>query len=566
MVPAGRRTRVSRAQRIYVYFVLAVTAIVGAIGASELLGAIADQLWPGRTVLGNASRGIALGISMLAVAGPVWVFHWRLASRHAAADPTELDRGFRQAYLALLLAVSLGVAGSGVGDAVTDLSGGRASLSGDLLARLAVWSLVWAFHWRQARRTWRPGHAGRSWHRWYLYAAAAGTLFVGVIGLSGLVDGLLSALYDAAFRGQVLHTGAVWTRGMQEGLGVAVTGLALWAFHWRVGARNDSESTLRDAYSVVAAVAASATGLVAAGVVLQSLIRLPFGDLGGPVADRLADLTGWVGLWLAVGLPFLYYAPLLVRPTRAVERSYARPWTAWACKYAALAAGVGALAAAAVVGISTAIGASVPSDDVILKGPGEAKNAVATILATALLGALVWGGMALRLRAAASTPERTQVRRFFLFGVTGAGLLAAVGGGATALYFFLNDALTSSLGAGTGDSARWAVAVALVGGSAAYLHSRAIGGGIREALSESLPARRRRVVLLAPAGSDALRALLEAALGREVEWRVDLSAPAWQGVLDEGAVQAVAGSVEAAPGRNVTLMWTDSGLRMASSE
>jgi len=556
----------TRAQSIYVYVVLAAAAVTAAIGASELLGALIDQAWPGRVISGKPSGAVALGISLLAVAGPVWVFHWRLAAKKVAADPSERERGLRQACLAFLMTVSIAVAGFGAGGVIADLSGGRAPVSGDVIARLFVWGLVWAFHWREARKTWRAGHTGESWHRWYLYVAAAGTLIAGVIGLSHLLDGLLSAVYDAALPGEVLYTGAVWTRGLQGSLGAALTGLGLWALHWRTGAKGDRDSFLRDVYVTLAAIAAAITGIVAAGVILQALFRLPLGSLSEPVSARIGDLTGWAGLWLAASLPWLYYTPLLLWPGRAVEPSYARPSAAWAYRYAAMAAGMASLGAAAVFGIATLVGLTVPANDIVLRGPGEAREAVAAMLATAVLGAVVWGGLGLGLRRVPATPDRDQVERFYQFGITGAGLLAAVGGAATALYNFLNDALNSRLGSGTADTARWALAIALSGGVIAYLHARSIRGGIREAVAETLPARRKRVTLIAPAGSEVLRAALESALGREVEWRVDVSAGAGPAESPDviGSIQLAVEKIEAAPGRNVLAVWTPSGLLVSS--
>jgi hypothetical protein len=556
----------SRAQSIYVYVVLAATAIIVAVGASELLGALIDQVWPGRVIIGTPSRAVALGLAMLLVAGPVWFFHWRTAARHTLRDPDERERAWRQAYLALVKAVAVIFIGISTGGIITDVSGGHASVSGDVIARLFTWGLVWAFHWRVVRKTWRAGHSGRSWHRSYLYVAAAGTLVAGVIGLAQFLGGLLGAVYDAALPGEVLYTGAVWTRGMQESLGAAVTGLGLWAVHWRGGAKGDRGSTLRDAYVTVAAVGATITGMAAAGVMLQALFRIPLGSLGEPASARIGDLTGWAGLWLAVSLPWLYYAPLLLRPGRAVEPSYARPWTGWAYRYAAMAAGMASLGAAAAFVIATLVGLTVAADDIVLKGKAEVREAIAAMLATAVLGVVVWGGMGLRLRRVAATPDRDQVERLYLFGITGAGLLAAVGGAATALYIFLNDALNTRLGSGTADTARWAIAIALSGGVIAYLHARSVRGGVRGAIAETLPARRKRVVLIAPAGSEALRAALESALGREVEWRVDVSAGvAPAGSPDvTGGIQLAVERIEAAPGRNILAVWAPSGLLVSS--
>ena len=571
----------NRAQRIYVYVVLAATAVIAAIGASTLLGALADQAWPGRTLQGRPTSGIALGLSMLIVSVPVWLFHWRVASRKVAADPAESARGLRQAYLAFVKVVSVVFIGTSTGGIVRDVSGGHANaLSGDTLARLVVWGAVWAFHWRTARRTWQPGHEGRSFHRWYLYAVAAGSLAVGVVGLAMLLGGLLSAVYDAARSEEVLHTGEVWTRGMQESLGAALAGFILWGWHWRRGAAGDRDSTLRDFYAAAATTLSAATVVVSVIFILQTFVRIGLGSLNGAAADRIGDLAGWAGFAVAAGLAWLYHAPLLLWPKRALEPSLARPVSGWAYRYAALAIGLAAMSTGAVIAISLLGGLLIPAGDVLHESAGGVREGVAAAIASAVVGLAIWLPMwvgALRARsllagvqdagpaASEQVSDREQVERLYLFGVAGAGLLAAVGASATLLFIVINDLLNGDVGARTLDSGRWAAGVVMTGGAVAYLHFRAIRGGLREAVAEAMPAKRKRIVLIAPAGSGPAKNALQAAASQTIDWRVDLSGPpldAWQPTPQDIALTA--DRIKSAPGRTVQVIAGPAGAIVVS--
>lgn len=571
----------NRAQRIYVYVVLAATAVIAATGASTLLGALADQAWPGRTLQGRPTSDIARGLSMLIVSVPVWAFHWRVASRKVAADPAESGRGLRQAYLTFVKAVSVVFIGTSTGGIVTDVSGGHAdSLSGDTLSRLVVWGAVWGFHWRTARETWMPGHEGRSFHRWYLYVVAAGALAVGVVGLALLLGALLSAVYDAARSEEVLHTGVVWTRGMQESLGAALAGFMLWGWHWRRGAAGDRDSTLRDFYTSAVTTVSAAAVVVAVIYILQTFIRIGLGSMNETAADRIGDLAGWAGAAAAAGLAWLYHAPFLIWPKRVLEPSLARPVSGWAYRYAAIAIGLATMSTGAVLAVSLLGGSLIPAGDVLHEGAGGMREGVAAAIASSATGLAIWLPMwmgALRARPrqagtqdggpAAAEPDldREQVERLYLFGVAGAGLLAAVGASATLLFIVINDLLNGEAGAKTVDAGRWAAGVAMTGGAVAYLHFRAIRGGIREAVAEAMPAKRKRIVLIAPAGSEAARDALQAAAAQTVEWRVDLSGTggdAWQPT--QADIALTVDRIKSTPGRTVQVIAGPAGTVVVS--
>jgi hypothetical protein len=536
-----------------------------ASGASTLTGALIEEAWPGRTLAGRPPTGIALGIALLAVGLPLWAFHWRMATRKVREAPDEAGRWLRQGYFAVFSGIALGFTAASAGGVVREVTGGRASgLDGGLIARLAFWGAAWAFHYWQARQTWRPGGMDISWHRVYLYAASAVLIAVAVTGLARLLGGLLSVAFDSALGQDVLHSGALWTRSLQSGIATALAGSAFWVFHWRRGARGDHPSALRDTVVTAASAGSAALAMAAMGVILQTLFRIPLGLPEGAASARLANLASWCALVLALAPVWAYYAPVLLWPGRGMERAPASLTAEWAYRYLALAVGIASISAAAVVGIATLIGLAIPQDAVLLDQPGARREALAAVLATAVLGAAVWGPMRLRLLRSAVTPERTAVERLYLFGTTGVGLLAAAGAAAALLYILLDDAITGDLSSGTFDRARWAAAIMVTAAALAAVHLRAIRD-VRGALSDIVPARRKIITLIAPAGSAPLKALIEAKLGRGIDFRADLTPGRdTQAAITEAALADLATALESAPGRHVILTLISGRIEVVS--
>ena len=157
------------------------------------------------------------------------------------------------------------------------------------------------------------------------------------------------------------------------------------------------------------------------------------------------------------------------------------------------------------------------------------------------------------------------MRRLYLFAVTAAGILAAVGAAATVLFIFLNDALSGGLGTATLADTRWAIAIALTSAVVAVIHRRQAGPDIGIAMAGLRTGRTQRVLFVGPPGAIEGRAMLEMELGRAVEWRENRSAPdSLSSVSDPDAYARAARLVIEAPGREVLVIVGPGGLEVVS--
>lgn len=99
----SRRTEV---RRVYEYFLAGIGLGAAAAGVTTLLMALVEAV-TGTTYVGGAAVNTLLAAAtLLAVGGPVWWLHWRLAQRAALAAPlAELGSPTRRIYLVLLLGI-----------------------------------------------------------------------------------------------------------------------------------------------------------------------------------------------------------------------------------------------------------------------------------------------------------------------------------------------------------------------------------------------------------------------------------------------------------------------------
>ena len=87
------------ARRLYLYFIAAVSLLALAIGLTNLLDLLLDQV---RNVAGDsaivagdqdaARRQLSIYAAVTIVALPIWLLHWWLAERGLASDDGEEER------------------------------------------------------------------------------------------------------------------------------------------------------------------------------------------------------------------------------------------------------------------------------------------------------------------------------------------------------------------------------------------------------------------------------------------------------------------------------------------
>lgn len=450
--------------RSYLYVVLAASAFIAIIGATSLASFAVDEAWPGRPIFGRSTSELAAGLASVIVAAPIWLFHWRLASRLVAREPREQRHLLRQAYFLVVPLVSIVSVGVAARAAIADLLGGG-TVSGENLAAFAVWGTAWVFHWRALRRSWRPGEAGWSLHRWYLYGLSAGSLVLFVFGISNVIAELLRAAYETAFRAGTISISGPWTYEMKQGLASAIVGSIGWVWHWWLAARGDVGSVLREVYATGGGIIAAASGVSTAALAVAVLLRPAFGHTTDSLVaswysiPRLsADLLVAASVWLHLS-PASPLSRMGIEPRKALNGALTAEIRSWEIF------GVGALGAAAVIAIALLMGLPAAATRGLIVETGSRFDALSAILAAGGLGALI-AVLALdrsRRHDAADSAVGSAVTRFFHYGIAAAGLLAAVGGAAAALFVFIEQVLDGELGTTTLLDARWGVAIGAVG-------------------------------------------------------------------------------------------------------
>ena len=553
------------AQRIYVYVVLLATGLVASAGLTVLGSVAAGAAWPANGVEADLSERLALGLSLIIVAGSVWFLHWRVAAREVARVPDAHRWPLRQVYLNLMLLAALLIAIFSAWIVLADLlTGDIAGTNRFPVAAAPIWAAVWFFHWRAAGVTWQPGHIGRSLHRWYLHFSAALGLSLVAVGASVAVTGVVQSGYESAFSNEFPIGSAVWERGTAEGAAIALIAGVVWAWHWWAGVRRDRGSTLRTVYTTLASTIPLALLIAALVRMLAGVIRLALGAGTESVALSLNAAPAAASAAVVFAPVWLHHVrqlPLLATPAATGPGA-----PVWAYRYALRGAALAALSTFVVVAIGLLIALGVP----VARADGDWwRHLTSSALAALAAGAVAWRYVGRQEARAEGMTERDvprlRVRRLYLFTVTALGVLAAVGAGATLLSIVLNDLLNGELGTATLAGSRWAIAVMLTAAGVALLHRRYAGPDIGAAVADLRPRRVSRIVLVAPQGAGEMKSLLEQALDRAVEWREDRSAPAGPVPLpDRASIAGAARAAGNAPGREVLVILGPDGVQVVS--
>lgn len=555
------------AQRIYVYVVLLVTGLVASVGLTVLGSVAAHAAWPTtRGVADDFSEQLALGLSLVIVAGPVWFLHWRVAAREIARVPDARRWPLRQTYLNLTLVAALLVAMISAWIVLADiLTGEVAGTNRFPIAAAPIWAAMWAFHWRAASAGWQPGHIGRSLHRWYLHLSAALGLSLAAAGASIAVTRTVQAGYESAFVNEFPVGRAVWGEITAEWAAIALVAGAIWAWHWWAGVRADRGSTLRSVFVTLAAIIPLAVFVAILVQMLAGPIRLALGPGAESVAACLHAAPAAAGAIVVLVPMWLYHVRLLPFLTGPNATEAGAP--VWTYRYAVRGMGLASVATFVVIGIALLIAAGVP--EARTGGGNWWRLLMSSALAALAVGAVAWRYVGhLDARAASIAQDdapRLRVRRLYLFAVTALGLIAAVGAGAALLSIVLNDLLDVDIGMATLAGSRWAISIMLTAAGVAFLYRRHAGTEMGTAMADLRRGRTRRIVLVAPQDAAEMKSALEHALGRTVEWREDKSAPPGPTpVPDQAAVIAAARTVEDAPGREVLVIVGREGVRVVS--
>ena len=567
-------TGVGTPRRIYFYLASFVSLMMAAGGAASVLAALLDSVFRG----GDFSETLAMGLALVAVGLPVWLFHWRFVQRAAARTPPERRSVLRNLHVYATLGVALGFIAFSAFSAV-QLALFAGEFDGFAWGGAPIWAAVWAYHWRVASAE-RAGASDETLaiRRMYLYLASAVALAMAALGVAILARVILLDIYQAAVGVALSEEGlSAFGDEARSALAAALVGGAGWAAHWLMFARGDRRSVLRWAYILIAALGGGfAVMLSAFGFAAFAVMQWAMDAVEGSLADHLAILpTSLVVIIVAVVI-WRYHVDRMWKET-TVERApllariYMMALSAMGLVAVALAlAGIADLALRALADLGGA-------ENAYTRGGGlDFRDRLAYILTLLALGCPVWLTSWRGERAFAEEfprPEPAPVRKMYALGILCLGLLALIGGASGALFVFLSDLLADgALSAETLLDLAYPLSAVLPPAAIlpyywmVYRRERAFEPELDEDAAPAPPVEagaRKDVTLLAPPDSaDALAALLSGALGYPVEIRRWSDSQTFESRPDENATAAASRAIAESAATSALVVAERGGLRV----
>ena len=450
-------------RRIYFYSVSFAALMMAASGASVILSTALDALFRSDGA-GDFADTLAMGLALVAVGVPVWLFHWRFVRRAAERAEAERRSVFRSLYLYTTLGAAFTMLGvSAFGALEFALFAG--AFDGFAWAALPVWGAVWAYHWRVASAESGASAETLAIRRMYIYLASAVALAALALGAWHLASAVLLSAYQAAVGAVGAPVSAesplaILGDDARSALAAALIGAAGWATHWLLFARYDRGSVLRWAHLALAAVGggmvATAVGF---GFALYAAMLWAANAVDGSVSDHFASLPESLSA-VAVG-----YAVWTYHKRRAWEESRASALSVQSVEPVRQASRIFAMSMATigVVAVGLALAALAETSltalaeragaDMSYRSAPELRERLAYILTLVSIGVPAWWPswrMAQSFASEDPPVERTAAaRKVYTLGVLCLGLLALLGGGSAALYTLLSDLLSANLSAET---------------------------------------------------------------------------------------------------------------------
>lgn len=503
--------RAAQVRRVFVYGLLSVTMILGAIGLTMTGGALLTADW------GDDDRtSLALGLAFALVAGPAYALLLRHTLRRLRDDDAESTSAAWTAYLDVALTVSLIVSMITLHGLLIGVFGVDEFTWRSLAAPL-VWGGIWAAHWFWLR----PAHGIRG--DLHLAVGSLTGLATMMIGLGGITYAAAGEIYEAAVEapppGYEAAAIAPW-------LITAAVGSAVWGWHWLGRYRTAERSTLWHVHVLLMGVLGGLLVAVAAGatMVYRTTVWL--------IGDASADLPSMhfehapaaAGFLVAGFATWLYHRAVLGDPADLACSETTRSYD-----YVMAGSGLGAIVAGATVGL-VALLEEVAAG--IIDEPTGIANRLILALVLVAIGAPIWWEAWSRVsRNLAVRPEaeaNSAARRIYLITLFGIGGLTALISLIVVLFVGLDDVLNDTFGGDTLDSARVGLALLLTVTGVAWYHL-CVFRTDRAAARRTTPAVRyasvsvtdAHVVLIAPRDGE-LADTLSAATGVPVEtWTRD---------------------------------------------
>jgi hypothetical protein len=510
---AGEEPEVDRAtsvRRLFVYGLMLVTLILGAVGATMIGLTLLTSGWSD-----DERTAFSLGLAFMLVAGPAYVFLLRFARGRLRDDDGERTSVAWAAYLNTALASSLIVS---VVMANNFLEGvfGVDDFEWSHIAPVIVWAAVWAMHWFWLR----PAHG------------LPGDLHLAVGSLTGLVTMTIGVGGVAYVAGDEIYASVVErlpagheSPELATWLIAAGVGAVVWAWHWLGCYLRAERTSLWHVYVLLIGTLGGLVAAIASGATITYWTAVWY--LGNPKMDLPSEHFEYVPVavgFLVAGMAAWFYHRTVLQISGSVERS--EPIRSY--DYLMAASGL----VATVIGVALALVALFESIAAQITGdPSEVANRLILAAILGVIGVPLWWTSWSRIgghREADPTAEIGSLsRRLYLVVLFGAGGLTALISLIVVLFVGIEDLLDGTFGGETLDSARVGLALLATVTGVAWYHlgvfrsDRAVAEQLAPApaplpppVPVSPPAT--HVVLIAPPGGGLAEALA-AATGASVD-------------------------------------------------
>ena len=440
-------------KQFFQYFLLFGLTTVVAVGLAGLIGRMLSQA--NFVVVDQAA--LARNISFVVVGLPILIglVVW-LKNQHQAneSEKKSFAWGF---YLTVILTISLLISLTAANQTlrwIVQLD----DYSSQSVAQLIVWSAIWLGHWRLVRNFADQKRMQVN----YLVGSFIG-LFLGIVGLAGLVNGAISSLF--------FEQNTNFLRNNLEGLLSALISLglaaAVWITYWVKISAKSEKSNAWYVYLLLVVIGGSLITLVS--TLSTGFYQILVWFLGEPNENtamlHFQNTPSLLAISLTMFLVWWYHRRVLLINKLASRNEIERI-------YDYLISAIGLVAAAA--GLTTVLVAFIESltAGLVISG-ASAINTLLLAFTLLLVGAPVWFIHWSRSQKLVNNKNQDEIlssaRRIYLFLLFGVGGIAAVISLILAVFFLLEDILTAGLTSETFRQMRYPLAILIsTGGIAGY--------------------------------------------------------------------------------------------------
>ena len=307
---AGEEAEVDRAtsvRRFFVYGLMLVTLILGAVGATMVGLTLLTSSWSN-----DERTALALGLAFMLVAGPAYAFLLRFTRGRLRDDVSERASLAWAAYLNIALASSLIVSTVTVHNFLAGVFGVD-DFEWRGIAPVTVWAAVWAMHWFWLR----PAHGLPG--DLHLAVGSLTGLVTMMIGLGGVAyvagDGIYASVVERLPAGHESPELATWL--IATGVGAVV-----WAWHWLGCYLRAERTSLWHVYVLLIGTLGGLAASISSGATIAYWTAV--WHLGNPKMDLPSEHFEHVPVaaaFLVAGMATWQYHRTVLRAEGPVDRS-----------------------------------------------------------------------------------------------------------------------------------------------------------------------------------------------------------------------------------------------------